>query len=93
MRQSPQKRLTYFVRYLEHRDRQIALDAYLEFAHAPYEDLLTVADKFDFAEVRRWLTNPNLPELRKGFYGVVLGTARKEVDRTENAGAAETANH
>jgi hypothetical protein len=84
LRQPPDKRLAYFVRYLEHADRDIARDAYLEFAHAPYEDVVAVADRFNFDEVRRWLDNPQVPDERKGFYGLVLGMAKHERDRAAN---------
>jgi hypothetical protein len=77
--------LAYFARFLEHADRDIARDAYLEFAHAPYEDVLAVADKFDFADFRRWLQSAAVPDERKGFYAVVLGMATRDRDRSENA--------
>ena len=84
LRHPVEKRLAYFAGYLEHADREIARDAYLEFAHAPYEDVVRVADKFDFTAVRRWLESPRVPDERKGFYGLVLGMARREEDRAAN---------
>jgi hypothetical protein len=84
LRQPPAKRLGYFAGFLEHPDRDIARDAYLEFAHAPYEDVLAVADKFDFAAVRRWLGSERVPDERKGFYGLVLGVARRDADKADN---------
>jgi hypothetical protein len=84
LRQPPARRLAYFVRYLEHADRDIARDAYLEFAHAPYEDVVAVADKFDFAAVRRWLASERVPDERKGFYGLVMGLAKRDADQAEN---------
>jgi hypothetical protein len=84
LRQPPEKRLAYFSGYLEHADRDIARDAYLEFAHAPYEDVLRVADRFDFALVRGWLESPRVPDERKGFYGLVLGMAPRAEDRAAN---------
>ena len=84
MRQPPAKRLAYFARYLEHADRDIARDAYLEFAHAPYEDVLAMADQFDFAAVRQWLASERVPDERKGFYGLVLGLAKRDADKAEN---------
>jgi hypothetical protein len=84
LRQPPARRLAFFVRYLEHADRDIARDAYLEFAHASYEDVLAVADKFDFAAVRRWLTSERVPEERKGFYGLVLGMAKRDGEKADN---------
>lgn len=84
LRQPPAKRLAYFARYLEHADRDIARDAYLEFAHAPYEEVLAVAGQFDFAAVRQWLTSERVPDERKGFYGLVLGLAKRDADKAEN---------
>jgi hypothetical protein len=84
LRQPPARRLAYFAGYLEHADRDIARDAYLEFAHAPYEDVLAVADKFDFSAVRRWLASERVPDERKGFYGLVLGMAKRDSDRADN---------
>jgi hypothetical protein len=78
------KRLAYFVPYLEHAEADIARDAYLEFAHAPYEDVAQVADKFDFAKVRRWLESADVPGERKGFFGLVLGLAKSDKDRAAN---------
>jgi hypothetical protein len=85
LRQLAPKRLAYFARYLGHPDAGIARDAYLEFAHAPFEDVLTVADQLDFAAFRRDLMNLSVPEERKGFLGVSLGMAATEKDRTENS--------
>jgi hypothetical protein len=84
LRQPAEKRLAYFAGYLEHADRDIARDAYLEFAHVPYDDVVRVADKFDFAAVRGWLESPRVPDERKGFYGLVLGMAKREVDQAAN---------
>jgi hypothetical protein len=84
LREPPEKRLAYFVRYLEHADRDIARDAYLEFAHASYEDVLAVADKFDYAALRQWLQSPTVPDDRKGFYGLALGMTKSAKDRSEN---------
>jgi hypothetical protein len=84
LRAPPAKRLAYFVPYLEHAEADIARDAYLEFAHAPYEDVVQVADRFDFAKVRRWLESANVHGERKGFYGLVLGLAKSDKDRAAN---------
>lgn len=78
------QRLAYFARYLEHPDPLIAEDAYSEFGHAPYDDVVRVADKFEMRRVRQWIEDPQVPEARKGFYGLVLGMARNEADRAAN---------
>jgi hypothetical protein len=84
LREPPEKRLAYFARYLEHPDRDIARDAYLEFAHAPYDDVRTIADKFDYASMRKWLLSKAVPDERKGFYGLTLGMAKATADRDAN---------
>ncbi len=78
------ERLKYFAKFLEHADPQIAEDAYFEFGHAGYEDVLRVADKLDMAKLREWAVDPNMPEHRQGFYLFALGMAKLERDRTLN---------
>jgi hypothetical protein len=80
LREETAKRLRYFAIYLEHRDPAIAEDAYLEFAHATYADTAEVADTFDEAKLRAWLTSERVPPERKGFYGLALGLADEPKD-------------
>lgn len=84
LRQSAAERLAYFVRFLEHREGAIADDAYAEFGRAPYDAVEAVADKLPMADIRRWIVDPDIPQLRKGFYGLALGLARHEDDRQAN---------
>ncbi|MDZ4820456.1 MAG: hypothetical protein SGJ20_15930 [Planctomycetota bacterium] len=82
---SQDKRLSYFAQYLEHADALIAQDAYNEFGHAAYEDVVRSADKFDMAKVRRWVGSTEIPEQRRGFYCLVLGLAKQPGDRAANS--------
>lgn len=79
------QRLAWFVPYLEHADRLLAEDAYLEFAHAPYDVVARVAAQIDAERLRGWVQSPDVPDERKGLYGLLLGLAGKETDRAHNA--------
>jgi hypothetical protein len=78
-------RLKYFARFLEHPDSVVAEDAWLEFAHAPFEDVAVVADTLASPRMRKWLVNPGVPPYRKGFYGLALGLASEPAERRANA--------
>jgi hypothetical protein len=78
-------RLEYFAGYLEHPDRLIAEDAYLEFGHAPFDQVAEVVPQLSMAKVRSWLIDPRVPGGRKGFYGLVLGLASEPAERQANA--------
>jgi hypothetical protein len=76
--------LHYFARYLEHRDPLIAEDAYLEFAAAPYNVVAQAAAAIDMSQVRGWLVDESVPDLRKGLYGLLLGLADDEDQKSAN---------
>ncbi len=78
------ERLAFFVKYLEHADAWIAEDAFAEFGHAPYDEVVQVADRFDMAKLREWFSEPAGREKRQGFYALVLGMAKREEDRRIN---------
>jgi hypothetical protein len=80
-----EERLAYFAPYLEHPNKLIAEDAYLEFGHAPLEQVTSAVEHLSMPQVRSWLTSMNVPGSRKGFYGLVLGLADDPAERTENA--------
>jgi len=84
LREPSGKRLPYFVRYLEHPDAAIAEDAYLEFGHAPYDQVAEIAASLPMEQIRRWLSDPTVAGEHKGLYGLLLGLARTDVDRREN---------
>ncbi len=79
------ERLVYFARFLEHPNKLAAEDAYLEFGHAPLDVVAEVSPRFEMEQVRTWLTAPEVPGHRKGFYGLLLGLAREDRDKTANA--------
>ncbi|HEV3025237.1 MAG TPA: hypothetical protein VGX76_22355, partial [Pirellulales bacterium] len=79
------KRLAYFIPFLEHPDKQLADDSYLEFGHATYDDVALVADRLSSASLREWLLAAHVPPERKGFYGLALGLADGQRERAVNA--------
>lgn len=84
LRQPSAKRLAFFARYLEHANRLLAEDAYLEFGHATFDQTAEVADRFSMSDLRRWLADPQVPPERKGFYALALGFAKTDADREQN---------
>ena len=69
------ERLPYYARFLEYPNPLLAEDAYLEFGNASYDEVAQVAADLPFAKLRRWITDPQIPEARQGFYGLALGLA------------------
>ncbi|HZZ71516.1 MAG TPA: hypothetical protein VFE24_04635 [Pirellulales bacterium] len=78
------QRLKYFAPFLEHRDAAVAEDAFLEFGHAPFDEVAQVGDLLPQKSLRAWLVDPRIPDGRKGFYGLALGLATSAEDRREN---------
>jgi hypothetical protein len=72
--------LLYFFRYLEHPDRPIAEDAFLEFAKASDQEIGTVAVKLDPAKLRAWVKDPQTPAYRLNVYGLLLGACGTDQD-------------
>ncbi len=84
LRMPMNERLRYFARYLEHSDPLIANDAYLEFGHAAYDEVGKVADQLPMDRLRAWVADEQVPQQRKGFYGLALGLAREPAERQRN---------
>ncbi len=84
-RQPAAERLRYAARFLEHADPLVAAEAYLEFGHAPYDEVRQVADAFSQEKLRRWLVDSGVPGDRKGFYALALGLAQAPAERKANA--------
>ncbi|TWU13974.1 hypothetical protein CA54_28160 [Symmachiella macrocystis] len=75
-----QKRLAYFLKFLEFPDEMIANDAYAEFANAPYKDIAQLTDQLPREKLAGWITNDDTPATRLGLYGLLLGLCGKESD-------------
>lgn len=84
LRTPTEKRLPYFARYLEHADPLVAEDAYFEFAHAPYEAVLQAVDHLPAEKLRKWIVDPGVTSLRRGFYGLALGLTARDGNRDPN---------
>ncbi len=78
------ERLRYFAPFLEHREPLVAEDAYLEFGHAPFDQVSRVAELLPSARLRAWLIDPQVTPERKGFYGLALGLGAAPGERTAN---------
>jgi hypothetical protein len=79
------ERLRYFGPFLEHREPLIAEDAYLEFGHAGFDQVAAAAETLPKSRLRAWLTDPNVPAGRKGFYGLALGLGDQGTELAANA--------
>lgn len=77
---APDKRLAYFLKFLEFSDPLVANDAYAEFANAPYKDIVQVAKQMPREKLRKWLADPNLSATRVGLYGLMLGLCGEASD-------------
>ncbi|MBM83773.1 MAG: hypothetical protein CMJ78_24720 [Planctomycetaceae bacterium] len=76
----PQKRLSYYLRFLQTRDDTIANDAFAEFAKAPYEHLLLIQDQLKRERIRGWLESKSTPVNRVGLYALMLGLCGNSED-------------
>src|SRR5262249_22982946 len=65
--------LRYGFDYLEHADKELAADAYLEFAKATDAEIGQVAPKLAPAKLRGWLKDARTPPERLGLYAFLLG--------------------
>jgi hypothetical protein len=74
------KSLLYFSRFLEHADKEIARDAFLEFAKAGDREVGQAASQLAPEKVRQWLKDPQTPAERLGLYAFLLGACGKEED-------------
>lgn len=74
------RRLPYYVKFLESPDEVIAIDAYSEFANAPYDEIVAVQDELHPEELRKWVLDTATPPSRLGLYGLLLGLSGDEPD-------------
>lgn len=74
------KRLAYFVRFLESNERLIAEDVYDELSKVSFKKLFPVAKTFPRGKLRTWLFNGKVPITRGGLYGTMLGLCGNKED-------------
>lgn len=78
--ESIEKRLSFYLKYLEFPDPLVSNDAYAEFANAPYKDIAKLADKLPRERLRKWLVSADTPVTRLGLYGLLLGLCGQAAD-------------
>jgi hypothetical protein len=66
--------------YLEHSDKELAADAYLEFAKANDRDIAAAAPKLSADRLRAWLKDANTPDQRLSMYAFLLGGCGGDAD-------------
>ncbi len=76
----PEKRLAYFLKFLEFPDQLISNDAYAEFANAPYKHIAPLAKTMPRERLRKWIASPDTPATRLGLYGLMLGLCGEKED-------------
>jgi hypothetical protein len=69
----PARNLLYYFDYLEHPDKSVAADAFLEFAKSTDQEIGQVAARFSAAKLRGWLQDPKTIDYRLGMYAFLLG--------------------
>jgi hypothetical protein len=69
----PGERLKFFFPYLDNSDPEVAMDAFKEFANAPYKDYHDMAKDLPSDKLAGWLRDPSTPGYRIGLYGSLLG--------------------
>jgi hypothetical protein len=69
----PARNLLYYFDFLEHPDKNIATDAFLEFAKSSDQEIGQIAPKLSAAKLRGWLQEPKTPDFRLGLYAFLLG--------------------
>ncbi len=74
--------LLYFARYLENPDREIANDAFLEFAKGNDQEVGQAASKLQPEKLRGWLKDAQTPTNRLGLYALMLGACGGDEDAT-----------
>ncbi|MBI3861831.1 MAG: hypothetical protein HY290_08035 [Planctomycetia bacterium] len=75
-----EKRLGYYIKYLENSDPMIAADAFGEFANAAYKDVVPLAGQFPRDSLRKWVNDPKTLPTRINLYGLMLGLCGNDDD-------------
>lgn len=65
--------LQFFFRYLENADKEVARDAFIEFAKASDQDIAQVARKLSASKLRGFLEKTTTPSERLSVYALLLG--------------------
>ncbi len=68
-----QKRLAYFLRFLEFPDQLVSDDAFTEFTNARCKDIASLAERFPRDQIRKWVVSSETSTTRLGLYWRLLG--------------------
>ena len=74
------KRLSYFMQFLEHADATISADAYTEFANADYKEIVGLTKELPREKLREWVSSKETSATRLGLYGLMLGLCGNSED-------------
>ena len=72
--------LDFYLPFLQSSSREIASDAFLEFAKASDSTLVDFSKKMNPALLKSWILDPKVPEERLGLYAFLLGGCGSESD-------------
>lgn len=72
--------LDFYIPFLQSASREIATDAFLEFAKASDSTLIEFSKKMNPALLKSWILDPKVPEERLGLYAFLLGGCGSESD-------------
>lgn len=74
------QQLTYFARFLDDADTNVAADAFLEFAKSDDRDVARFARQLDAARLRKLLADPQTPGERLSLFAFMLGACGTAAD-------------
>lgn len=74
------KRLVFFLDYLEDGDADIARDAYDEFAGAPYAQIKALKPHLNHERLVAWIKDREVPATRRRLFLVMLGVCGEQSD-------------
>jgi hypothetical protein len=72
--------LQFYFNYLENPDKEVAADAFLEFAKATDQDIAAAAPKLSADKLRRWVKDPQVTGDRLALYATLLGACGRAGD-------------
>jgi hypothetical protein len=72
--------LLYFFRFLDHPDKVVAQDAYMEFVKASDREVADAGRYLSAAKLRTWVRDPKTPAERLGLFAFLLGSCGGQED-------------
>ncbi len=73
-------RLEFFQQYLEDDDPLLRQDSYDEFARAPYDEVIALADRLDHDQLVEWISSSTVGPSRRRLYLTMLGVCGDQGD-------------